>query len=146
VSAKVRSNFAESRQIGSVADIKQGLATADNDRFLRLWHEVTLAATSFDSVSAAMAKHTGCTWFPHSKGGTFRRWYGNLDYLVNWRADGKDLKNFSRSVIRNERYYFRDSLTWSLLSSGSPSFRYTPTGNIIPYFCPNRGGFYSKLT
>lgn len=99
-------------------DICQGMKTADNDRFLRKWYEIS-------------KRKMGYKWFPYNKGGEFRRWYGNRDYVVNWEHNGRDIKAFDKAVIRNERHFFDEGLTWSLISSGYFGIRYSPAGSIF---------------
>lgn len=125
VSEKILSRFAGNLALSAVCKPTQGLATADNARFLRYWHEVNLEKIGFGMKSAEEAKESGKKWFITTKGGPFRRWYGNMDYLVNWENDGKELKEFKGSVIRNEKRYFTSSgATWSTIASGKPSFRF----------------------
>ena len=128
--------FAEGRPLGEVAAPKQGLATADNARFLRLWFEVSRSRTCFDADSREAAKVSGATWFPHLKGGEFRKWWGNQDYVVNWANDGAEIQTYrdahgkQKSRPQNIDSYFKPAISWSLLSSGAPSFRYSPAGSI----------------
>ena len=109
----------------SYAAPKQGLITGDNDRFLRYWHEVSLANT-------ALERNSKMKWIPINKGGEFRRWYGNQDYVVNWENDGAEILNFKdekgklRSRPQNLAYNFRASLSWSLVTSGGFSVRLFP--------------------
>jgi len=125
VSEKIFSRFAGNLALSAVCKPTQGLATADNARFLRYWHEVNLDKIGFGMGSAEEAKESGKKWFPTTKGGAFRRWYGNMVYLVNWENDGEELTNFNGSVIRNKwRYFTKVGSTWSTISSGKPSFRY----------------------
>lgn len=125
VSEKILSRFAGNLALSAVAKPCVGLQTADNARFLRYWHEVNLEKIGFGMKSAEEAKESGKKWFITTKGGPFRRWYGNMDYLVNWENDGKELKEFKGSVIRNEKRYFTSSgATWSTIASGKPSFRF----------------------
>ena len=125
VSEKIFSRFAGNLALSAVCKPTQGLATADNARFLRYWHEVNLEKIGFGMGSAEEAKESGKKWFPTTKGGAFRRWYGNMVYLVNWENDGEELTNFNGSVIRNKwRYFTKVGSTWSTISSGKPSFRY----------------------
>ena len=125
VSEKILSRFAGNLALSAVCKPTQGLATADNARFLRYWHEVNLEKIGFGMKSAEEAKESGKKWFITTKGGPFRRWYGNMDYLVNWENDGKELKEFKGSVIRNEKRYFTSpGATWSTIASGKPSFRF----------------------
>ena len=125
VSEKIFARFAGNLALSAVCKPTQGLATADNARFLRYWHEVNLEKIGFGMGSAEEAKESGKKWFPTTKGGAFRRWYGNMTYLVNWENDGEELTNFNGSVIRNKwRYFTKVGSTWSTISSGKPSFRY----------------------
>ena len=131
VSDQLREVFARGTLLGKVVDARVGLQTGDNDRFLRRWHEVDHAKSAFGAESRDAAAQSGKKWFPYNKGGEFRRWFGNNEYLVNWEADGKDIFAFKpRSVIRNPDYYFQPSLTWSDVTSGPPSFRVKDCGSI----------------
>lgn len=128
---RVREIFREYPKLGEIAEPRQGLATADNARFLRLWHEVDIHRIGFGMRSREEAQASGRKWFPYNKGGDFRKWYGNQDYVVNWEKDGEELRNFERAVIRNLDYYFREGITWTFVSSSSFSARYTPQGCIF---------------
>jgi hypothetical protein len=116
---------------------KQGLATGENDRFLKLWHEVNFAKIGFSMQSREQANKSTKRWFPCNKGGSFRKWYGNNDYIVNWENDGQEIREFKdnagklRSRPQNMEYYFRDGLTWSTLSSANLSMRYSPIGHLF---------------
>ena len=115
---------------------KQGLATADNNRFLREWWEVEHDKIKFDAKSIPDAVESGKKWFPYNKGGSFRRWYGNYDYVVNWENDGQEIRNFVddkgklRSRPQNTEYYFKEAITWPLITSGGLSVRYREYGSI----------------
>ena len=125
VSPNILRIFTSNLALSAVCSPTQGLATADNARFLRLWFEVSRSRIGFGFENAALAARSGLKWFPITKGGPFRRWYGNITYVVNWENNGTELKNFKGSVIRNEKRYFTLSgCTWSTISSGKPSFRY----------------------
>lgn len=108
-------NFEKGELLAHFCDLKQGIITGDNDRFLRLWFEV--------SNSKAFIKE-GSKWFPHNKGGEFRRWYGNREYLINWENNGYEIINYrddggkQLSRPQNLNYQFRDSISWSLITSG----------------------------
>lgn len=125
VSDKVRETFTSNLSLSAVCKPTQGLATADNDRFLRQWFEVSINNIGFGCESASASVASGRKFFPTTKGGSFRRWYGNMTYLVNWENNGEELKAFKGSVIRNEKRYFTKSgCSWSTIASGKPSFRY----------------------
>ena len=129
--------FAKSNQLSVIAEPKQGLATSDNNRFLRLWHEVCINNLYFNATDYINAMFTGKTWFPYNKGGEFRKWYGNNDYVVNWKDNGKEIRNIVgangkiASRAQNTQYYFRQSITWSKISCGRIAFRYKPQGHIF---------------
>lgn len=110
---------------------RQGMATADNERFLRQWHEIDFGKSSMQFKEGHTQACLSMKWFPYNKGGTFRRWYGNNDLVVNWEHDGLEIKSFPKSVIRNPSYYFKQGLTWSSLTSGSISFRYCEKGYLF---------------
>ena len=130
VSNKLLQAFEEGKPLVSVADPKQGLATADNNRFLRLWYEVSRIKIGF-SYTRDEAKSSNLKWFPYNKGGEYRKWYGNNDYVINWENDGTELRAFSGSVIRNPNYQMCESISWSKISSGNIAFRYKPTGHLF---------------
>ncbi|WP_099159039.1 BREX-1 system adenine-specific DNA-methyltransferase PglX [Virgibacillus ndiopensis] len=123
-SEQVRKLFRESISIGEIAEPKQGLATGNNDRFLRWWFEPSFKKIYEKNID-------NYKWVPVSKGGAFRKWYGNRNFVVDWEENGKELKNFKGSVIRNPTYYFREGLTWSTVSSSNVSFRYHPDDSIF---------------
>lgn len=116
----------------SCVTLRQGLKTGENDRFLRLWHEVPLRSACLSGDNSSMTK-----WFPYNKGGFFRKWYGNRDYVVNWCDDGYEIKDFKdskgklRSRPQSLDYQFKEAVSWSLISSGVPAFRYSPAGSLF---------------
>lgn len=128
VSDKVREIFEKNQKLGEVGEAKQGLATADNNRFLRLWNEVNYNKIGYNMSNSQEALESKKKWFPYNKGGEFRKWYGNQEYLVNWENDGYEIKNFKNAVIRNPSYYFKESISWTDITSSGNSFRYYPKG------------------
>lgn len=132
--------FSTGKQLKDVAEPKQGLATADNNRFLREWWEVTDSNIKFDCPDRQTAQASGKKWFPYNKGGEFRKWYGNQEYVLNWKNDGKEIREFGtedggrpRSRAQNTDFYFKPSVSWSNVSSGVPSFREYPAGFIFSH-------------
>lgn len=128
--------FEKGTPVSEYVKPKVGLQTGDNDRFLRLWWEVDINKVKFDAKSLETAELSRKKWFPYNKGGKFRRWYGNYDYLVNWENDGNEIKNFVdgngklRSRPQNTEYYFEEALSWPLITSGGLSVRYREFGSI----------------
>ena len=123
--------FSAGKRIDSFAAPKQGLATADNNRFLRTWFEVNENRISFSCLSHEEAKCNGKKWFPYNKGGGFCKWYGNNEYVINWENDGQELTNFKKSVIRSPQYYFNECLSWCKVTISGFSMRYIPKGFIF---------------
>ena len=130
--------FKDSKTLSDVAKPRQGLATSDNDRFLKLWHEVDFSKIGFGITSIDDDRKFEYKWFPCTKGGSFRRWYGNNDYIVNWENDGEEIKAYAAKLYRNYTrtiknipFYFRKGLTWSTISSGLFSLRYVPEGFVF---------------
>jgi hypothetical protein len=133
----LREAFTKGESVGEFAEPKQGLATADNDRFLRRWWEVSSERTNFCSESRDLALESGVRWFPYNKGGEFRRWSGNREFVVNWENDGFEIRRFGtesggrpRSRVQNPHTYFQPSVSWSGVTVGSPGFRNYPSGFI----------------
>lgn len=134
VSENVFKSFSYS-SIGTEMITREGMATADNDRFLRLWYEVGLQNILFNCHNEYESIYSKKRYFPYNKGGDFNKWYGNNDYVVNWENGGFDVKNnrdYKTGRIRshnyNGEYAFRKGITWSALSSGNISLRYTDYG------------------
>ncbi|WP_314537677.1 BREX-1 system adenine-specific DNA-methyltransferase PglX [uncultured Selenomonas sp.] len=137
VSDKMLNCFSAGTRLGDIADSKQGLATGENDRFVRLWQEVDRERINFQAESNLDFAKSNRKWAPYNKGGEFRKWYGNNTHIVNWENDGKEIKSFTdskgklRSRPQNLMFYFRESFTWSLISSSVAAFRYKPHGHIF---------------
>ncbi|ODV49076.1 type II restriction/modification system DNA methylase subunit YeeA [Methanohalophilus euhalobius] len=106
------------------ATFKEGITTANNDLFLRLWSEVKISDITFNSSES----NSSLFWVPYNKGGTFRKWFGNNYYIVDWRINGSRIKDYPGSSFRNPSYHFRDGATFSALSSSSLSVRYSGKG------------------
>ena len=117
--------------LSSIAPAKLGMRTGDNSKWLRLWAEVSKDVTNVSATNSQEAKESGKKWFPYNKGGEFRRWYGNNDYMVFWETDGYAIKcetlekypqlswNNLGWKITNEVEFFKPSLTWSFVSSSN---------------------------
>ena len=134
-SSRLFSAFAQSCFIGDLAEPRVGMATANNDRFIRLWYEVFFMKIGLGYESREKAVNSKRKWFPFAKGGEFRKWYGNNDYVVNWENDGFEIQNFKdektgriRSHNYNLDYIFQSALTWTVIGSTSTSFRFCPIG------------------
>ncbi len=136
--APLLSLYGDVPTIGEKLQVKQGLATADNGRFVRYWWEVSRGRIAFGQTSSDHAQRSGRRWFPYNKGGTPVPWWGNQDHVVNWDNDGRDIRAFGtedggrpRSAVRNPDFYFRSTVTWSNIGSGGARFRLIPPGFIF---------------
>lgn len=137
VSNRVRQTFVDSKSFSEHAVAKQGLATGDNNKFLRLWFEISERQINFNCSSQADAKHLKARWVPYSKGGEFRKWYGCHQHIVYWENGGYTVRNFKDergnelSRFRAANYYFKEAVTWGLVTSGSFSARYREKGYVF---------------
>ena len=138
---KIYATYTRNRSLSAVCKPTQGLATADNDRFLRIWFEVDSKRCCLNAENAALAARSQKKWFPYNKGGAKRRWYGNQELIVNWENDGQELRSFKGAVIRNPSYYFKPCISWGLISG--PLFRYYPNGFI--YDVQGMSCFYESI-
>lgn len=129
--------FKKAKSLINYATPKQGLATGDNNRFLRMWWEVSNNKTCLNATDSINAFYTGKKWFPYNKGGEYRKWFGNDTYVVNWKNNGKEICNLigetGKLLSRPQsiKYYFLESISWSKICSSTISFRYKPNGQIF---------------
>ena len=130
VSEKIVNNFKNGKNIGEILETKKGTSTSDNDRFLRQWYEVSKDTISYNTKSIEETITNEYKWYPYNKGGSRRQWFGNEDYLINWENNGYEIRNFEKAVVRNPKYYFKESITWSDITTGNFSIRYKKIGNI----------------
>ena len=135
VSDTLMEAFAKGIFVGDICEPRVGMATANNDRFIRLWYEVSMNKIGLGMKNREEAVSSKKKWFPFSKGGEFRKWYGNNDYVVNWENDGIEIRNFKdektgriRSHNYNLDYIFQSAITWTVISSATTSFRFCPEG------------------
>ena len=117
--------FANSKSINTYADPRQGLATGDNNRFLRLWFEVSKAKSKYNETGYQEAINSGFKWFPCTKGGGFRRWYGNKNYIIAFDNENYEALSNSGNHLPSKEYYFLKGLSWSTISNDNIAFRYT---------------------
>ncbi|PCJ88238.1 MAG: SAM-dependent methyltransferase [Thiotrichaceae bacterium] len=117
----LRHVFHSAQKLREIAEPRQGMATGKNDKFVRIWTEVSFNRIGFNYETRQLASSSGLKWFPYNKGGGFRKWYGNQIFIVNWENDGYEIQNFTdskgklRSRPQNKEYYFKESITWSLI-------------------------------
>ncbi|MES2404040.1 MAG: BREX-1 system adenine-specific DNA-methyltransferase PglX, partial [Pseudomonadota bacterium] len=142
VSERVRGVFAQSVLLSEIATPRQGCATSDNGRFLRHWHEVDRSNLGLGLASRDAAEASGKMWFPYNKGGSYRKWAGNYDHVVNWRSDGAEIKEAVATkypylngnvdyVVKNRDCYFLRCASWSKISGGGFALRLYEAGFVF---------------
>ncbi|WP_313473824.1 BREX-1 system adenine-specific DNA-methyltransferase PglX [Psychrobacter sp.] len=129
VDDETRSLFSSHKPVSSSCIAKNGMTTGDNEVFLRYWFEVDINSVDFSLSEKRSTIGRDCKWVPYSKGGEFRKWYGNNYLLVDWEGDGERLKlNKPKTVLRNPQYYFKSAVTWSLTSMYGFGARHRDSG------------------
>jgi hypothetical protein len=138
ISEQMRNVFNEGSPLKAVGDTRQGMATSDNNRFLRVWSEVSFEKACLHAKTRNEAAESKKKWFPYNKGGGFRKWYGNSEFFVNWEHDGKELLEYAASLygsptrtIKSISEYFKPCVSWSKISSGNLAMRYYPAGYLF---------------
>ena len=132
VSDRVREIFIKGIKLENISKVRKGIDTGNNDLYMRYWQEVEKSkfATNIKNFEKD-CDYKKIKWVPYNKGGSFRKWYGNQEYILNWKNNGEELKNFKNSNLRSKELYFKKSLSWTLLSSSNFGLRYYPNGFIF---------------
>ncbi len=133
VNKNIQNTFKNSKKLVDEAQIRQGMATGDNDRFLRLWGEVNIEKIGFRYSSKDEAHNSKLKWFPYNKGGAFRKWYGNQDYIITFNLENYKILKKMGNNCPSENFYFKEGCSWGQTGSGLPSFRYFPQGSIFAH-------------
>ena len=118
----------EKSKIGDVSLPRQGMATGDNNRFLRHWSEVESSKIGFGFANTEKAHASGLKWFPYNKGGSYRKWYGNQELVLSFDRENYDLLLNQGNHLPSRQHYFKPCVTWSALAGGAISLRYSPQG------------------
>ncbi|SDT09083.1 N-6 DNA Methylase [Paenibacillaceae bacterium GAS479] len=137
----VRDIFFNYPKLQDVSEPRQGMATTDNNKYLRMWYEIGISKIGFNIENRRDAKESELRWFPINKGGSFRKWYGNNEFIVDYKNDGAELIDLVRTkypkisdpefVIKNRGCYFKEGITWSAISSSNLAVRFSPKGFIF---------------
>lgn len=140
-SDRVREIFKNEEMLGNIAKPRQGMATTNNDLFLRNWFEINNKKIGFNIKSTEDAIASKRKWFPYNKGGDYRKWFGNNIYVVNFENNGKTICDYidntpgvnvkSNGRVINREFYYQPNITWSKISSGNLSMRYIDCGFIF---------------
>ncbi|MDZ7794902.1 MAG: hypothetical protein U5P10_14780 [Spirochaetia bacterium] len=156
-SGKVIKCFSENILLKKIGFPKQGMTTSDNERFLRQWFEVSIDSIGFNKANLFEAKESLVKWFPYNKGGDYRKWYGNQSFILNYWNDGYEIKKFHEELnktnqggrLKNQSLYFKESISWSFISSAYFGVRYYQKGFIFDVagssLFPNKENFYRVL-
>jgi len=137
VSETLRVAFSSCKSLSQFATTRLGMTTANNDLFTRLWYEVSIDQLGLRTATALAHSESGKRWVPYNKGGLYKKWYGNLDTVVDWKNDGDAIKHYGasegkvRSTVPNTEFYFKECLTWSKVSIGQLAMRWRPEGSIF---------------
>lgn len=130
-SANLIHDFEVGKPLSEYVDPRQGLATGENARFLRQWYEVCISQIKFDARSISDAHGSAYKWFPYNKGGAYRKWYGNYDYVVAFDEENFNVLQQQGNHLPSKQYYFREAITWSKVTSGLFNVRYRTIGSIF---------------
>lgn len=130
IGEKIVECYKKNTYISDYAKPCKGIDTGKNDIFLRLWFEVDENDQYIPNEKSDI-DFSKYKWFPYNKGGSYRKWYGNNEYIINWENNGEEIKKFSGSNLRNKDMYFREGVTWSTVSSNRNSFRYFNKGYLF---------------
>lgn len=130
-SEKQRAAFESLSALSTYAYGCNGMTTGENAKFLRIWHEVSISRIGFETQDVSETRGKAFRWFPYNKGGEFRKWYGNRDYVINWEDNGRDIRDNGHLVPRSMNYMFRRGVSWSKISSGKIAFRVEDPGRMF---------------
>jgi type II restriction/modification system DNA methylase subunit YeeA len=138
---ELRLAFEKMVPLGDIAEPVSGMFTTNNDLFLRHWHEVSWEKVNIDAITQSDANKSGARWFPYNKGGSYRKWYGNCEWVVNFENNGKTICDYidnapgakvkSNGRIVNRDKYFKKSITWTSTSSSYFGVRHSDSGFIF---------------
>lgn len=141
ITPKLRRLFLENSSFSDICEAQKGLAPCDSDQFVRFWWEVDRLKIGLEVKSCEDSVNSQCRWFPFNKGGSFRRWFGNVQHVVDWESDGRRVKAYIDDrypylngnlsfVTQNTANYFRPAIVWTMISSGDRAFRISTGGEI----------------
>lgn len=147
---KIYNIFDKGIKLGDIAAPRKGNSTSDNNRFLRFWFEVNIENINFGCKKIIKENTINKRWFPYNKGGGYRKWYGNNEYIIDWKNDGELIRSIPTAVVANYQYFMKPGLTWSTVSSKRFSIRKFEEGFIFDnggccLFTENDRDFYLAL-
>ncbi|WP_242086584.1 BREX-1 system adenine-specific DNA-methyltransferase PglX [Microbacterium lacticum] len=131
LSEKMRAAFNIGRPMSRIGSPKAGMHGGDVNRFARRWYEVSEQRSIRDAASATEVHNTDRKWVGLNKGGAFRKWYGNQEYVLAFDIENYETLKVSGNKLPSRDFYFLPSVSWSKVSSGSPAFRMYPEGFVF---------------
>lgn len=132
--------FEKGTLLKDCATSRVGLQTSNNNKFLRIWFECDYTKSYFNCISLADSKRSDQKWYPHNKGGVYRKWYGNHEYVINYQNGGYELSITAGAATIPEEYVFRSAITYSRITAGQTSFRLQPNNFIFDSACVSSFG------
>lgn len=131
ISDKMKQILSSENTMEKLSPPRTGMMTTDNKRFLRLWYEVDKSKIHFNCNNIDESKECMMKWFPYIKGGNFRRWYGNREYIVNWQNEGQEIRENGMTSFRGKNFYFKRGITWSIFGFENFCARVSPVGSLF---------------
>jgi hypothetical protein len=131
VSETIQDIFHKNKKIDDIANPRQGLATGNNEHYLRFWVEVVFSDFIFNCDSLQQFFSTGAKYVPYNKGGAFRKWYGNIENVIRFDKANYDILQTVGNHLPSKEFYFKECITWSKVTSGGFSMRYVPKGSVF---------------
>lgn len=136
VSEKIKDIFAQGKVLEEIAEPRVGLDTGNNDRYIKLWTEVEIDKIGFCKKSISEFIKSKKLYVPHTKGGEYRKWYGNFDYILKFDSTAYEQLENSGNHLPSRQYYFREGASWTRVTSALFAIRYTPEGMVFNSACP----------
>ncbi|NQV76722.1 MAG: BREX-1 system adenine-specific DNA-methyltransferase PglX, partial [Bacteroidetes bacterium] len=163
VSKLILKTFKENENLELYSKARIGMMTTDNEKFVRQWFEVSLNKIGFGMHNVKESVESNKKWFPYNKGGSYRKWFGNNELVVNWKNEGEDIINNGMNSFRGKTFYFKEGITWSFTGSNKFAVRFKPNGfifdiqgssafpekseifNVCSYLCSELANYYLKI-
>lgn len=136
-SDRVREIFKKEEPLSKYALPRAGMITGNNEKFIRLWYEVCYKRIGINFPNRILAQKSFLKWFPYIKGGEYKHWYGNCEFVVNWENDGYELRTTTDKNGKvpahafNDEYIFKPNVNWSSISSSGFSARISYGGALF---------------
>lgn len=131
ISDKIKNIFHKEKPLKNFANPRQGLATGNNEEFLRFWYEVNIEDIGFNFSNTESFHSSNFKYAPYKKGGSFRKWYGNHELVIKFDSENYNKLSKQGNNLPSKKYYFKESITWGTLTVGTFNSRYSPEGFVF---------------